>query len=433
MDGEIDRTIFAERKGFSLSKKAFYVLLFISVLFPYFLLFFLLFSFLDPSYKTIFFVLFLMLSTAAAGATFLLVRIWERKMRKTVSNLVKARIEKLTESSAENQDEAKTCREELGRLQKYNDEMQRGFEHQIDLLQTSVSKNKMRVEEVSLELEAQTNLARQYSLMCEDLKREAERLQEGCARDQEELKHQLFHKEGLLQEYQQTISEQRMVIEKKQRYIAKLEGKVRDLMYEIRNLLQLDEHPPQKSLTPFLEITEQIPFRNVVQPTVKEPVSPYDLSFQLQKYIDMAKQFTGIEHLGYRGGRSPRFVDVSNESYAIDQRRFFDSFRDETNAILFVYSIIEDKFIFVNPLIKSLLGWSPEKFIKDFHQIVHAGYSEWRQALLKIQYSQEIQLKMLLKNKAGEEHLFQCHVGWVCQGPFINHVIGLLSPLQEIL
>jgi PAS domain-containing protein len=430
MDGEIDRTILTQRRGLALSKKAFYSILILSVLFPFFVLFFLFFSFVEQSLKAIFFVTFSMLSSIAGGFTFILVRFWEKKMRRTVSSLVKVRMAKLTESRAESQDQLRDYQDKLNQSHLYIEEMQRGFEHQIDLLQTSVAKNKSRVEEISLEMEAQTNLSRHYSLQCEDLKKERERLQEEIARDQEEFKHQLFHKEGLLQEYQQTISEQRMVIEKKQRYIAKLEGKVRDLMYEIRSLLQLEEHPPEKSLTPFLDISEQIPFRGkTIYPQVKESsLSPYDLSLQLQKYIDMAKNFTGIDHLGYMGGRSPRFVDVSSDSYAIDQRRFFDSFRDEANVILFVHSMIEDKFLFVNPLIKTLLGWSPEKFIKDFPQLMHAGYIEWRQALLKIQSLQEMQLKMVLKSKVGTEHLFQCHIGWVSQGPFVNHVIGLLSP-----
>ena len=49
-----------------------------------------------------------------------------------------------------------------------------------------------------------------------------------------------WDKESLISEYQRTIAEQRAILEKKQRHIAQLEAKVRDQLFEIRSLLQLE-------------------------------------------------------------------------------------------------------------------------------------------------------------------------------------------------
>ena len=52
---------------------------------------------------------------------------------------------------------------------------------------------------------------------------------------------QLSSKNTLLEEYQQTITDQRQVIEKKQKLITALETKVNDLKYELKTLLDLTD------------------------------------------------------------------------------------------------------------------------------------------------------------------------------------------------
>jgi len=262
-------------------------------------------------------------------------------------------------------------------------------------------------------------------LKMEELQSEYERFREEALLLEKEWQTKLIHKESLLADYKRTITEQRGVIGKKQRYISKLEEKVQDLLYEIRQLLHI-ENPP-------LHLPEAVvdtPPEDMDLFLLNSPQesSSYDFSKQLHRYIRLAETFTGVSHLGYVGGKTPRFLDLSWDSYAIDLRRLFDSFREETVGIVFIYSKGEDKFLFVNNMVKSLLGWGAEKFMKDFHILIEMGASEWKKALEHVVSMKECQFNMSLQNKIGDELLFQCFLGYIAQGPFTSHLIGMLIP-----
>ena len=351
-------------------------------------------------------------------AVFFLLRLLERRMRQTVGRLVQARIERM-QGGAQQQ--------EVCALRQRIEEMGRGYEHQIDLLHAAVFKSKEEAEEILRELskkEAELSLISQ----------EYNKLKEEQVGSRESLFEEIKRKDLHITDYQHTITEQRVIIEKKQRYITKLESKVRDLMYEIRSLLQLEEAPPPLPFTsaPFVEMQEKA--LRIETPYIAAPVMgavpTYDLSVQLQRYVEAAEHFTGADHLAYVGGKAPRFLDISRDSYAIDLRRLFDLFREEATGILFLYSLGEEKFLFVGNLVKTLLGWSPEKFMKDFPQLLTHGYTEWRQGLTKLPSLRETKLQIALRNKSGDELLFQCFLGLIAKGPFSHHVIGILSPLE---
>jgi len=352
--------------------------------------------------RGVFFVALLSLLLSGGVALFLL-RMWEQKMQRSVSKLVNLRLA---------QANVPTSTDAISRLQGELEEARRGYEHQIDLLQSSVAKSKDEVHQLNLEMDKKLEEMRLAYLEFEDLRKEYHRLVEDYERARVENNSQVKHKESLNNEYQRTIAEQRMIIEKKQRYIAKLEGKVRDLMYEIRSLLQLEELPVD---TPQLTIDHYLSPSNSTN-------TPYDLSMQLQCFIEKAENQTGMDHLG---GESPRFLDLS-DSYAVDRRRLFDSFRDETVGVVFILSITEKKFLFVNQHVKELLGWGPEKFMKEFPRLVTDGYPEWKKALSRMSGSQECQTQMVLQCKSGEQKEFTCIMGLISKGPFTKHIIGIL-------
>lgn len=354
--------------------------------------------------RGVFFIALVSLLFSGCGAWYLL-RMWEVKMQRSVSRIVKMRLARNQLSPAIH--EAALLKAELA-------ESRRGYEHQIDLLQSSVAKSKEEVRQLNLEMDKKLEEMRIAYLEFEDLRKEYHRLEEDYAYALEENQKQIKHKESLNNEYQRTISEQRMILEKKQHYIAKLEGKVQDLMYEIRSLLQLEELPAETHLPPASETYIS---------STRSSTTPYDLSLQLQRCIEKAENQMGMDHLG---GKSPRFLDLS-DSYAVDRRRLFDSFRDETEGIVFVLSLSEKKFLFVNQHVKALLGWSSEKFIKEFPRLVVSGYREWKEGVKNISSTHEFQTRIAIEGKSGERKEFLCVMGLVCKGPFTNHIIGILS------
>ncbi|MCH9627745.1 MAG: hypothetical protein S4CHLAM2_13880 [Chlamydiales bacterium] len=387
-----------QKRGFTLSRNHFYLLLLATLLLPAVVV-----TCYGAEVRGIFFVALLSLMSAGGGGWYLL-RLWEMKMQRSVSKLVKARLAQTSLSSSE---------ERIALLHKELHETRRGYEHQMDLLQSSVAKSKEDVHQLNLEMDKKLEEMRIAYLEFEDLRKEYHRLEEEYAHAKLENQKQVKHRESLNSEYQRTIAEQRMILEKKQGYITKLEGKVHDLMYEIRSLLQLEETSNEPSVSTAEDYLALSQGAN----------TPYDLSLQLQRYVEKAEEQTGMEHLG---GKSPRFLDLA-DSYAVDRRGLFDCFSNETAGIIYILSLSEKKFLFVNPHVKALLGWSPEKFMKEFSRIVASGYPEWKKALASAGQGQEGQAHVVFQTKSGEKKDLMCVMGLIAKGPFSNHIMGILG------
>ena len=356
------------------------------------------------------------------GAGWFLLQLWEKKMQRSVSMLVQTRLERLNDFPEGLP---------LSQIQRYESEVQRltdelektrtGYEHQISLMQSSVAKSKEDVGQLQFDMEKKLEQMRLAYLEFEDLRQEYRCLEEEAKQSQIEGQKNLEHKESLINEYQRTIAEQRMVIEKKHRYITNLEEKVRDQVFEIRSLLQLEAPIKHGPLDERLEAPERYSSMS------HTPRTPYDFSIQLHRYIEKAEHLTGVDHLGYIGGKSPRFLDPSLEGYAVDRRRLFDSFKDETGGVVFIYSLTEKKFLFVSPGVKGLTGWSQEKFMKEFPRLVVRGYPEWGEALGKIKAMKEFSLKLAVLNRSNQPQSVDCYMGLIGKGPFAHHVVGILA------
>ena len=373
--------------------------------------------------RSIFVIGFLSAVLGSGGGWFLL-QLWERKMQRSVSLLVQTRLERLQDLPEH---------VPFSQIQRYESEIQQlvnelektrtGYEHQISLMQSSVAKSKEEVAQLQFEMDKKLEQMRLAYLEFEDLRQEYRCLEEEGTQTRLEGKKNLEHKESLIAEYQRTIAEQRMILEKKQRYITHLEEKVRDQVFEIRSLLQLEAPIKHGPLEERLEVSEQERYSSISH----VPRTPYDFSIQLHRYIEKAEHLTGVDHLGYVGGKSPRFLDPSLEGYAVDRRRLFDSFKDETGGIVFIYSLTEKKFLFVSPGVKGLTGWSQEKFMKEFPRLVIRGYPEWGEALGKIKAMKEFSLKLSVLNRANQPLAIDCYMGLIGKGPFAHHVVGILS------
>jgi len=350
-----------------------------------------------------------------AGGGWLALRTWERKMKRAVSGLVKVRLQKIQEG-ANFEGRIAEYQAEINRLKQHVQDVRTGYEHQIDLLNAAAEKSKGEVQALHTDMDEKLEQMRVAYLEFEDLRKEFHRLEEERTKSNEEHLRKLQHKDSLITEYQRTISEQRMILEKKQGYIGKLEGKVSDLMYEIRSLLQLED--ASSSATPPVDLSSQAMVDYYIPKPKTSTPAPLDLSLQLQKFIDKAEHLTGAEHLGGRFGI---------ENLAIDQRRLYDQLRDETAGMIFIYSPADKKFVFVNNAVKTLLGWGSDTFMKDFPRLVTGGYPAWKEALSSAIAMKGGSSQVTLQSKAGKQIRFSCGMGGVSKGPFGSYVIGLFT------
>ncbi len=351
---------------FPITRNLVYVSLFLSLLCPTFFL--LTYGYFVDFNKIYCAILPCALAGSAGGLW--IFRFWEKKMQASVTQIVREKIQKIA----------------------HNSHIESDFEKELELLRVEFSCFK----------------------------------EEACA-EQGKLVQELKHKELLAQDYQRTIAEQRLIIEKKQQTIVSLEVKLQDLMNDLRGLLQIETRTNQRKEVPLPLINEETLLDTFLTP-LPASRTVHDTSLQLKKYITKAENLTGVDHLGNIGGKSPRFLDLSLECYTIDRRRLFDCFKDETVAIIYIYSPLEKKFLFVNFAVKSLTGWSPEKFAQEFAHITIRGYQDWEEALSHMKQQKEWLSELTILNKAGHPRTFECLMGLLQKGPFTNHALGLLLP-----
>lgn len=234
---------------------------------------------------------------------------------------------------------------------------------------------------------------------------------------------QLKQKSLQLQELQKSLDEIQNEIEKKDQLILKQENKIQDLSYEMKTLLSVQEESHPKYSFP--THTKQA-FSFSQEPLIpnEKPIQTETEAYHLlQRCVSHALKITS----------SPYFGDFAKHEFSqspIDQRRFFDLLRQETGGIILLYSPKENKILFCHPIVKQLLGWTPEKFMQDFFSIIQGGFNEWKQAMGLLQHSSESKARILLKTKNGEEHLFECHLGSINNGIFKFNVINVLYPLS---
>ncbi len=253
-----------------------------------------------------------------------------------------------------------------------------------------------------------------------------EELLEEFAQAKRTIEGQLFQKDILINEYQQTINDQRAVIEKKQKQLDQLESKASDLTYEIKTLLQLAETsptaPPPIS-EPHLSHKNAAPLPPKKELTIRSLESART---QLKRCLNIAQKLTNSEHISGQGSRFPSFPNL-----ALDQRRLFENLQSENSSALFVYSQKDKKLLFANRQVQQLLGWNPDKFIQIFDDIIEDGLEEWKKSIYQITPKENKDVRLVLKAKTGEDLLIHCHMGLIPTGIFRNHVIGVLYPDED--
>lgn len=240
----------------------------------------------------------------------------------------------------------------------------------------------------------------------------------------------LNQQKAYINELQSSIAEQKTLLDKRQHQISNLETKVTDLTYEIKTLLQIAErHSDSLSGTQESEYSYSIstspesPNIHSDSTTEKQTHSEEDASRQLKRCLDIAQKITGSNRFN---SQISTFLDSPADNFTLDLRRLCDSLSSENNCTVLLYSPKENQPLFANNQIKILTGWSPEKFIQHFNEILGPSTLEWKQALSSLATKSETTLKLSIKNKTGQDLIVNSHIGLIPTGIFRFHAIAIL-------
>ena len=300
----------------------------------------------------------------------------------------------------------KSLYEETGYKEKYE------YEQQVERL---VERMKLLVEELNEKNSSEKTLIKKI-----------EQLKEICGHHEMEYQHlnqdlqnQLEKNERMLTECRFTIKDQRRIIEKKQEEINVLNMQINDLKYEMENILKINK----EDLPLFTEEDNREPGSSDLTFLRQKPSHELTLSEKLGRYIDMTKKMTELspfasEKNGYR---------FPLGTLMLDQRRLFDRLENEESEVVLVYSLEEKRLIFINNQIKGLLGWNPDKFIKDFPFLVQKGLHQWHEVIEELKEGDFGEVRLLLKTLQGQNILTHCYLKRIPQGAFEGHLLGILS------
>ncbi len=277
-------------------------------------------------------------------------------------------------------------------------------EEQVSILEA-------QIEQKNGEIQSLIESHRQYE-------QEIQHAMETLNEEKEQIRSQMSHKEDLFDTTEQTVADLRATIEKKQLRIAELEGKVRDLSYEIKTLLKLAEGGEE--IAP-LEVESPPP---PVEPAYSvEPHSDDEAFSQLERCLNTAQKMTGGNHYS---SSNPRLRGIPIDNYVLDLRCLFDTFRSETSSSILFYSPTEEKLLFASDHTKTLTGWSPDKFVQNFSHIVQNGEFIIKNATKQLSSQSQVKIRLMVKARTGEDRLIHGLLGMIPTGIFRNHVIIVL-------
>jgi len=373
-------------------------------------------------------------------AVFIILRQWERALKGVLKHIA---LRYAVQGGGHNSLDSKPLENgdsELKDLQQKHDDELGEYRQKCEANEADLQQLSSQLQEKQLKMEEVLNCERnEYQKRLLSLEKESSAQQK--KNDDVQRQHEVKQ-----EEYRRLLQDQRELLDRRQKRVSFLENKVRDLSYEVKALLQIGEME-QTTFTSGDSVKENNPAISVFQPKIaqksaseelhnKLPVSsekyvktPYDAVMLLQKGIAMAEKFTGSQYLN--NNKYSQFVAKSNK---IDRRRLWDSFQNESSAIIVYYSKDDKKIVFVNGHIKKVLGWDADKFSTDFNEIIFKGMEDWNNIiddLLKITDKNSrsgYQTRLLAHNRAGQEVLMRASLGRINQGIFKDNILAVLYP-----
>jgi len=222
---------------------------------------------------------------------------------------------------------------------------------------------------------------------------------------------------SLTYESAQSIEELRAALDQKQQQIVHFENQINDLRYEIKTLLHLTEIDyPQKE---FSQSEEESPLLPEERGFFHEHLvaNGAEAKVLLKSCLEKAQKITGASQLN-----STSRIKAIDHS-ALDLRLLFDALREENGALIAVFSPKDSKLLFANNQTKSLLGYSPEKFVQEFQAIIQEYLEPWNEAVNQLSTKSELSLPLEMIGKGGESVHVSCHLAGIPIGIFRGLVI----------
>jgi len=270
------------------------------------------------------------------------------------------------------------------------------------------------LKNITIALEVQMNDQQHFS-------EEARLVRHSFEEYRKETSDQLEQQQALIRQLQGTIAEQKSNIEKRQQQIGLLDTKVNDLTCEIKTLLKSEEGPQINQFAPQMPPSPNS--REIMRAPIEKHISSAEeASSLLKRCLDISQKITGSFHFNSHVGAS---LDSAADNYTLDLRRLCDILRSEGRAGIILYSPKDNQLLFANNHIKTLTGWSPEKFIQNFTDIV-TDSTPWRQGISGLAIRNEVQTKLIMKPKVGQDLLVHVHLGLIPTGIFRHHAIAIV-------
>ena len=308
-----------------------------------------------------------------------------------------------------------------------------------DLIKRSLAEAQQTQIRLLSEIDILTEEIQKLSSIKGEIFQEKEKLTADIETARKTARQQLESQQNHIRKLQEAIADQKAISEKKQQQVVQLETKVADLTYEIKTLLQFAESRSSSLLS--TEASE--PHTLEKKKPVSEKSEIYleqhaysenhaktglDSLLQLKYFLDIAQKIKGSQRFG---SQIYSFLDSPADSFSLDLRRLCERLRSETQSMILLYSPKDNHLLFSSNRIKTITGWSPEKFVQNFSEIL-IDESEWKQGVESLAVRSESQIQLRFKHKSGSSLLVNAHLGMIPTGIFKNHVIAVLelgSPL----
>lgn len=224
---------------------------------------------------------------------------------------------------------------------------------------------------------------------------------------------QLLQEQQQNLEHQKVIKEQQTLIGTLQQQISSLEIKEKELSYEIKTLVNLSN----------FEIVEK------ETPPKKQPVDTFALkshesiSRQLAHFVDIAASMASVQNIQ---GVPSHLNDLATDNYRLELRRLCENLNMESRYVMLLHSPRENRILFANDHVKTVLGWTPEKFIQQFPDIVLKGIEDWNKEMDVITANREGFCAINARSQMNQSIAMNCHLRAISSGTFRNHVIVLM-------
>ncbi|MEI8125874.1 MAG: hypothetical protein WCG42_08970 [Parachlamydiaceae bacterium] len=300
---------------------------------------------------------------------------------------------------------------------------------------SSIDPEEYNITKLSLEeaQKAQIRLLEEIDILSEELRQTSTakkqdqqqigKIKEELAQLQQTSSQHLEHQQRQIRELQGDIVEQKNLVEQKQQEIVHLEKKVGDLTHEIKTLLHFAESHLESSRALTTTREPAVPTISIETPQEKPPSQPnQSTSIQLKRCLDIAQKIMGSQRFG---SQLYSFMESPADSYSLDLRRLCDRLRGESGTIL-LYSPKENLLLFASNRIKEQTGWSPEKFVQNFSDILH-DVSLWNQGIADLRTHSETKAYLSIKTRSGQPLSLETHLGMIPSGIFRNYVIGVID------